>query len=236
MAISSLRFPLTICLVRDPKLPFKCSIPILPQRKSLFYCFSSLSSPSTCHTLTQSTPISSVPSSGEKWQPFRKKKVVLRVGYVGTDYRGLQKQLDEHSLPTIEGELEHALYKAGGIQDRNYGNLHKIGWARSSRTDKGVHSLATMITMKMEIPENAWKDDPHGIALAKQVNNYLPDNIRVFSILPAQGSFDPRRECGLRKYSYLLPAEIIGIKSHLNAAEIDFHLSEFNDILSAFEV
>lgn len=38
----------------------------------------------------------------------------------------------------IEGELEVAIYKAGGIRDSNFGDLHKIGWARSSRTDKGV--------------------------------------------------------------------------------------------------
>ncbi|KAF2296881.1 hypothetical protein GH714_010943 [Hevea brasiliensis] len=92
-----------------------------------------------------------------------------------------------------------------------------------------------MITMKMEIPENAWKEDPYGIALAEHVNNYLPDTIRIFSILPSQKSFDPRRECDLRKYSYLLPAEIIGIKSHFTTAEIDNHLSDFNDILNAFE-
>lgn len=38
----------------------------------------------------------------------------------------------------IEGELENAIYKAGGIKDSNFGDLNKIGWARSSRTDKGV--------------------------------------------------------------------------------------------------
>lgn len=105
---------------------------------------------------------------------------------MGTDYRGLQKQHDQHSLLTIEGELERAIYEAGGIRESNYGNLNKISWARSSRTDKGVHSLATTITMKMEIPENAWKDDLYGMVLAKHVNSYLPDSIRVLSILPAQ--------------------------------------------------
>lgn len=99
---------------------------------------------------------------------------------------GLQLQRDEHALSTIEGELEKAIFKAGGIRDSNYGDLHKIGWARSSRTDKGVHSLATMITFKMEIPEFAWKDDPNGIALANFVNSFLPKNIKVFSILPSQ--------------------------------------------------
>lgn len=144
-------------------------------------------------------------------------------------------QRDEHSLSTIEGELETALFKAGGIRESNYGNLQKIAWARSSRTDKGVHSLATMICLKMEIPPDAWKDDPYGIDLAKRVNAHLPRNIKVFSILPSQRSFDPRRECNLRKYSYLLPAEVIGINSQLTAAEIDSHISDFNAILNEFE-
>ncbi|XP_021277898.1 putative tRNA pseudouridine synthase isoform X2 [Herrania umbratica] len=148
---------------------------------------------------------------------------------------GLQVQRDEHELSTIENELETAIFKAGGIRDSNYGDLHKIAWARSSRTDKGVHSLATMITLKMEIPEDAWKADPNGIALAKCVNSYLPDSIKVFSILPSQRSFDPRRECNLRKYSYLLPAEIIGIKRHFSEAEINHHISDFNSILNCFE-
>lgn len=42
------------------------------------------------------------------------------------------------SIAAIEEALENAIYKAGGIQDSNYGNLNKIAWARSSRTDKGV--------------------------------------------------------------------------------------------------
>lgn len=159
----------------------------------------------------------------------------MRVGYVGTDYRGLQKQRDENELSTIEKELETAIFKAGGIRDTNYGNLNKIAWARSSRTDKGVHSLATTISLKMEIPESAWNGDPNGVALANHINSYLPTNIKVFCVLPSQRSFDPRRECNLRKYSYLLPAEIIGIKSNFGRDEVDYHLSDFNDILNAFE-
>lgn len=44
-----------------------------------------------------------------------------------------------------------------------------------------------MISMKMEIPEDAWKDDPCGIGLAQRINTHLPENIKVFSILPSQG-------------------------------------------------
>ncbi|KAL5758865.1 hypothetical protein ACOSP7_021476 [Xanthoceras sorbifolium] len=241
MALHCLRFPLS------PLRPIRSltTVRVSIALKRFISASSSSSPPSISNTLTSPPPPTPPPPpppnqtvhhvSPHKWEPFRKKKVVMRVGYVGSDYRGLQMQRDEHSLSTIEGELEAAIYKAGGIRDSNYGNLQKIAWARSSRTDKGVHSLATMISLKMEIPDYAWKDDPYGIGLAEHINVHLPESIRVFSILPSRGSFDPRRECTLRKYSYLLPAEIIGIKSQLTTAEIDSHLSEFNDILNVFE-
>ncbi|XP_020210633.1 putative tRNA pseudouridine synthase isoform X2 [Cajanus cajan] len=174
-------------------------------------------------------------SSSQSWQPSRKKKVAMRVAYVGTNYRGLQMQTDQHSISTIEKELETAIFKAGGIRESNFGDLQKIRWARSSRTDKGVHSLATIISFKMEIPENAWNGDPYGFSLANYVNSHLPWDIKVLSILPSQRSFGPRKECVFRKYSYLLPADIIGIKSHSSNDEIDYHISEFNDILNVFE-
>ncbi|CAK9162428.1 unnamed protein product [Ilex paraguariensis] len=234
MAISSLRFRLCPWIAKTtPTLLFPAAN--IPLR---LHCSSPSLQPTTTTTAQTSAPDPPNPSlnlTSDKWESFRKKKVVMRVGYVGTDYRGLQLQRDEHSLSTIEAELEKAIFKAGGIRDSNFGNLNKIAWARSSRTDKGVHSLATMISLKMEIPEYAWNEDPNGIALANYINSYLPKSIRVFSILPSRRSFDPRRECNIRKYSYLLPADIIGIKSHLPAGEIDNHLSDFNNILNSFE-
>ncbi|GFY99358.1 pseudouridine synthase family protein [Actinidia rufa] len=223
MAAAYLRFPLSNWSA-SPASSLRFSNP----RTLRLLCFSDSSSfPSPSSTATQSPPPPpsdlSVHRTGEKWESFRKKKVVMRVGYVGTDYRA------------IEGALENAIFKAGGIRDSNFGNLHKIGWARSSRTDKGVHSLATVISLKMEIPEIAWQEDPNGIALANIVNAYLPNNVRVFSILPSQRRFDARRECNIRKYSYLLPAEVIGIKDNFTTSEIDDHLSDLNDILNAFE-
>ncbi|PIA58062.1 hypothetical protein AQUCO_00500175v1 [Aquilegia coerulea] len=235
MTVSSLRFSLSPW-IKNPsfKSPF-----ITTTKKSLII---------TCINLRRSSSSSSTSSpsleklkeqveegNGERWEPYRKKKVVMRVGYVGSNYRGLQIQRDEPSFTTVEAELENALFRAGGIRDSNYGDLHKIGWARSSRTDKGVHSLGTTISLKMEIPETAWKEDPYGIALANYVNSNLPNDVKVFSILPSQRKFDARRECNVRKYSYLLPAEIIGIRSDISSDEIDYHLSEFNNILRSFE-
>uniref|UniRef100_A0A803PWZ1 Pseudouridine synthase I TruA alpha/beta domain-containing protein n=1 Tax=Cannabis sativa TaxID=3483 RepID=A0A803PWZ1_CANSA len=229
MAISSLRLPLSPWLTKSSTRFFRIySIPTTPLPLRPIYCCFSTSSSASSNTQDTVTDL------GE-WEPLRKKKVVMRVGYVGTDYRGLQMQRDEHSLSTIEKELETAIFKAGGIRDSNYGNLQKIAWARSSRTDKGVHSLATTISLKLEIPGDAWENDPNGIALANRINSFLPCNVKVFSILPSQRSFDPRKECNLRKYSYLLPADIIGIKSNLSTDEIDFHISDFNEILNTFE-
>lgn len=45
---------------------------------------------------------------------------------------------------TIEGVLEIAIHKAGLVTDANFGDLNKIGFSRASRTDKGVHSLASV--------------------------------------------------------------------------------------------
>jgi hypothetical protein len=42
------------------------------------------------------------------------------------------------SSVAIESVLESAIFKAGGILESNYGKLQKVGWERSSRTDKGV--------------------------------------------------------------------------------------------------
>ncbi|XP_022964935.1 putative tRNA pseudouridine synthase [Cucurbita moschata] len=234
MAVSSLRFPLSPWANKTSfpcfRFPYPNFVSWTSRLSPRLLCCSSSSTASTDALSTQCAP-----DQLRKWEAFRKKKVVMRIGYVGTDYRGLQMQREQSSHPTIEQELEAAIYKAGGIRESNYGDLNKISWARSSRTDKGVHSLATTITLKMEIPDSAWMGDPCGILLANYINFYLPENIRVFGIVPSQRSFDPRRECDVRKYTYLLPAKLIGIESKLTTTEIDYHISEFKDILNSFQ-
>lgn len=95
-----------------------------------------------------------------------KRKVALFVAYVGSSFRGcckssavlpqskggtnpsscaagLQLQITQPG-GTVEDVLQEAIYKMGGILPSNHGNLQKIGWSRSSRTDKGVHALANV--------------------------------------------------------------------------------------------
>ena len=65
----------------------------------------------------------------DKW---RKKKVVLVLGYIGSNYFGVQRQptLIEDTHKTIEGELSKALHHIGCISNENISDLSKIGWSR----------------------------------------------------------------------------------------------------------
>lgn len=89
MPFTSLPF-LPLSPTRNPNTPFLLRPP------TLFRCFCS----STHHSLP---PTHLPPLSHDKWEPFLKKKVVMRVGYVGTDYRG-----HSHSHP-LSSLLSHLL-------------------------------------------------------------------------------------------------------------------------------
>ena len=71
----------------------------------------------------------------ERKAGWKKKKVSLVFGYVGKNYSGLQ--MIDPSVSTIEREVEGALFALGCILPTNRQSLEKIGWSRSSRTDKG---------------------------------------------------------------------------------------------------
>ena len=77
---------------------------------------------------------------------LHKVKLAVFFGYSGKGYHGMQKVV---GIPTIEGVLEEAFYKAGMISENNYGNLKKLGWSRGSRTDKGVHASFNSIALKL---------------------------------------------------------------------------------------
>ena len=79
-------------------------------------------------------------------RPAAKRKVALLLAYNGASYQGLQKNPDAF---TVEEVLERAIYASGGISESNFGTLQKISWSRAGRTDKGVHAVGQIISMKM---------------------------------------------------------------------------------------
>ena len=54
---------------------------------------------------------------------------------------------------TLEAELLKAVQAAGGILPSNAGHIHRLSLSRSSRTDKGVHSLSTVSFFTTSCPE-----------------------------------------------------------------------------------
>lgn len=145
-----------------------------------------------------------------------KRKVALFVGYDGTHYRGLQMQPSQMHLSSLEGHsktieevLEEAIFTSGGILESNRGNLGKVGWSRSSRTDKRVHSLSTVISMKLECDPDIFETEPDGGSIAERINAHLPPEVQVFAVQRVVKSFDARRECIRRYYEYYIPVSFL---------------------------
>lgn len=75
-----------------------------------------------------------------------------------------------------------ALHKAGHISADNVGSFHKVKWSRASRTDKGVHSLGTVIALRMNVEDSMLHQDTEGSEIANGINKHLPPNARVLSV------------------------------------------------------
>ena len=65
--------------------------------------------------------------------------------------------------------------------------LSKIKWTRASRTDKGVHSLGTVMSMRLLVHDERYTPggDPEGLTHADLINAHLPPSIQVFTVQKA---------------------------------------------------
>ena len=75
---------------------------------------------------------------------------------------------------TIDSRLQEALFKAGGVSYSNKDSLTKIGYSRCSRTDKGVHALTQIVSLKILMNELS--------TMGKRLNENLPPDIRVVGL------------------------------------------------------
>jgi tRNA pseudouridine38-40 synthase len=130
-----------------------------------------------------------------------KKKVAVVFGYNGSNFFG--SQIQSGSCRTVESELESALFQAGLISESNHGNLHKVGWSRVSRTDRGVHAKTTVISMKMQ-----WPGTP-AAALPALINLHTPADLKVFAVKEVTSSFNAHGKANFREYEYLFPAKLL---------------------------
>ena len=174
----------------------------------------------------------------------KKRRVALVLGYVGTNYSGLQKSEtgpDEADVITIESVLEKALFDAGYIRESNYGDLEKIGWARCSRTDKGVHAARNVVSAKLELWQNDMEgDNPYWSERAvEEINAYLPDDIRVHSCAKVTKSFRPRDAVSFREYEYIVPLELLrpfeGTGREVEGEDEDALIARFINLLVRYQ-
>ncbi|MBP3226307.1 MAG: tRNA pseudouridine(38-40) synthase TruA, partial [Methanobrevibacter sp.] len=108
----------------------------------------------------------------------------LKIGYIGTNFHGFQRQPD---LRTVEEELIYHLRKLGYIDD-----LKKSRFRIAGRTDAGVHSLGNVISFQSEKEVQV-----------NEINNSLPDDIQILAKAPVRYAFKPRY-AQMRQYRYLL--------------------------------
>eukprot|EP00808_Paulinella_micropora_P007610 g37334.t1 len=136
----------------------------------------------------------------------KKHKVAFYVGYVGTGFRGLQSNPDRDDA--LEDTIVTAMHAAGYVLDSNFvPPFYRIGLFRSSRTDKGVHACGVIITCKAELPADNIEGEL--AIMASKVQAHLPSTIRVWGFQRVRKSFNPRWQCMLREYRYLMPTSIL---------------------------
>ena len=112
-------------------------------------------------------------------------KMVLIMEYKGTNYHGFQLQT---KLPTIQGELERALWKLTGERRRVMA---------ASRTDTGVHAKGQVVSFRTgsSLPPQTFING---------LNYYLPRDIAVKAAYRVDDSFNVRRDAFSREYSYYI--------------------------------
>ncbi len=112
-------------------------------------------------------------------------KIVLIVEYDGTNYHGFQLQANQ---PTIQGEIEEALYKLTGERTRIIA---------ASRTDAGVHARGQVVSFRT-------KSSLAAATFIKGLNHYLPKDIAVKGAHIVADSFNARRDALSREYNYYI--------------------------------
>lgn len=108
----------------------------------------------------------------------------LTIEYAGTRYSGWQVQKNAR---TVQGELQRAIREATGSA--------AMDLQGSGRTDAGVHALEQVAHLEVSTtlpPE----------VLRRRINDTLPADINVLSIVPSKHRFHARHDATSRSYLY----------------------------------
>lgn len=136
-----------------------------------------------------------------------KRKVVLLLGFLGTNYGGFQINTGQK---TLQAEIELALFKAGLLSELNFGSPQKYSWSSSARTDKGVHACSQVCSLKVEFPllegGSGELDDACIEAARERIQERLPDEIQVLDLLRTTRNFCAKTQRDRVRYQYMIPS------------------------------
>lgn len=142
------------------------------------------------------------------------KRTALKIGYIGTNFHGFQRQ---PNVRTVEEELIYHLRKLDYIDD-----LKKSRFRIAGRTDAGVHSLGNVISFQSEKEVRV-----------NEINNSLPDDIKILAKAPVRYAFKPRY-AQMRQYRYLLFQDL-DIDKLNEVAEIFMGTHNFTNFTKRFQ-
>jgi len=112
----------------------------------------------------------------------------LTIAYNGLNYFGWQKQ---KSKPTIQQTIENAFKKIFNLKK----DIQVIG---SGRTDRGVHAIEQVASIKLEL--DTIKDKNYIF----KINSILPDDIKIGSVEQVDENFNARFNAKKREYRYVV--------------------------------
>lgn len=121
-------------------------------------------------------------------------KVLLRISFDGTAYRGYQYQPD---VPTVQGTLTGAFSECLG---------RKCLVTGCSRTDTGVHALGFCVTV--ETCDGSDMDIPLG-KFHRAMAPYLPRDIEITGEAEAGPDFHPRYSALSKTYIYMIHDSVV---------------------------
>lgn len=143
------------------------------------------------------------------------KRTALKIGYIGTNFHGFQRQPD---LRTVEEELIYHLRKLDYIDD-----LKKSRFRIAGRTDAGVHSLGNVISFQSEKEVRV-----------NEINNSLPDDIQILAKAPVRFGFKPRY-AKQRHYRYMLFREDLNLDKLDEVANLFKGTHNFTNFTKRFQ-
>lgn len=125
---------------------------------------------------------------------IRLRRFCLLLSYSGKNYLGMQRN---PGTKTVEECLLSALKGTNLITEEQYVRPQLMYFQRAARTDKSVSAIKQIVSLK--IPESI-------TSRIDEINNLLPEDIRLMGCKRVTQSFDAKNHCDARTYSYLMPS------------------------------